>query len=324
LIKASVLSSKAVVLGENVACDGHDNRRFRVVTHAHYDHVYGLKESLLRCEAVYATPITRGMLTVLYSRRAEGIKTINYGEPVMVGDEIMMFYPANHIPGSAQVLVEDSDGFRALYTGDFRLPGAPIIEADVLVIEATYGHPRCVRPPIEDVYHALISLVESEIKKTSIHVYGFYGKVQEVMEVLRRSGVDAPFLAQGRMYEVTEVCRRHGMKLGEVVNADSREGLEILKSGGCVYFKHSSKLGERVNGVKIHLTGWQFKCTYRRISEDTYRVSLSSHSDFNHLLAYVEDCKPKLVVVDNSRDGYGEHFASEIRRRLGIKAIASP
>ncbi len=326
MLNAAVSKSKAILLGGNVACDAHeDGREVRVVTHAHYDHVLGLRESLRRCKAVYATPLTRDMLSVLYGRRAEEVLPLSYGEPVMVGTDVMTFYPSGHIPGSAQVLVEDPDGNRALYTGDFRLPGAPVIDADLLVIEATYGHPRCVRPSIDEVYNALIKLVSNEVEKRPVHVYGFYGKAQEVMEVLRRNGIQTPFLAEGKMYELTVVCAKHDLRVGDVINAASSEGLEILRSnGGYVFFKHASKVGESVRGLKVHLTGWEFNVTHRKVSDNMYRVSLSSHSDFNHLLAYVEDCRPKLVIVDNSRDGYGAEFAREVKKRLKIEAIAMP
>lgn len=326
MLSVSVTKNKAILIGDHITCDAHeDGRDVRVITHAHYDHVLGLKESISKCKAVYATPITKDMLNVLYGKKAERISTLNYEEPVMVGSELMVLYPAGHIPGSAQVLVEDADGNRVLYTSDFRLPGAPIIETDVLVIEATYGHPKCIRPPIDEVYDALVKLINNEVEKQPVHVYGFYGKIQEVMEVLRKNGVNVPFLAEGKMYELTMVCTRHNLKVRDVINATSREGFELLKSnGGYVFFKHSSKLGEKVKGLKVHLTGWEFNVTHRKVSNDMYRVSLSSHSDFNHLIAYVEDSKPKHVIVDNSREGFGVEFAREIKRRLNVSAIAMP
>ncbi|MEM0217737.1 MAG: MBL fold metallo-hydrolase [Candidatus Nezhaarchaeales archaeon] len=326
MLNASVTKSKAILIGKHITCDAHeDDREIRIVTHAHYDHILGLRDSLRECRVVYATTITKDMLSVLYGKGAEKISALNYEEPVMIGDEVMMLYPASHIPGSAQVLVEDTNGSRVLYTSDFRLPGAPIIETDILVIEATYGHPRCIRPPIDEVYDALTKLVSNDVERRPVHMYGFYGKVQEVMEVLRRRGVHAPFLAEGRMYELTMVCVKHNLKVGDVINAASREGLEVLKgNGGYVFFKHVSKLSENVKGLKIHLTGWEFNVTHRKISNNMYRVSLSSHSDFNHLIAYVEDSRPKKVIVDSSRDGFGVEFAHEIRKRLNVEAIAMP
>jgi putative mRNA 3-end processing factor len=53
-------------------------------------------------------------------------------------------------------------------------------------------------------------------------------------------------------------------------------------------------------------------------------LALSDHSDFNGLLQYVEESKPKLVVTDNSRVGDAEALAREIQKRLGIKAVALP
>ncbi|MEM4575901.1 MAG: MBL fold metallo-hydrolase [Candidatus Nezhaarchaeales archaeon] len=326
MLSALVTRNKAIVIGDHVVCDAHeDGKDVRIVTHAHYDHTFGLKNSLKKCKVVYATPTTRDMLSVLYGSEASKIMPLRFGEPVIVGGNVMMLYPAHHIPGSAQVLVEDEQGYRVLYTGDFRLPGAPVIEADILIIEATYGHPRCIRPPIDEVYDALMKLVSNEVEKQPIHVYGFYGKIQEVMEVLQKNGIRAPFLAEGKMYELTMACIKHDLKVRDLVNASSMEGVEISKrESGYIFFKHASRLEEKVKGLKIHLTGWEFKVTHRKVARNMYRVSLSSHSDFYHLLAYVEDSRPEVVIVDNSRDGYGIEFAHEIKKRLRINAIAIP
>ena len=73
VLNAAVSKSKAILLGDSVACDAHeDGREVRVVTHAHYDHVLGLKESLRRCKVVYATPL-RG--TCSQSSTAGGPRT---------------------------------------------------------------------------------------------------------------------------------------------------------------------------------------------------------------------------------------------------------
>ena len=58
--------SGAVLLGDNVACDAFDaSRPLRVVTHAHADHIYGLRSSLKRCEKVLMTKATRDLTETL-------------------------------------------------------------------------------------------------------------------------------------------------------------------------------------------------------------------------------------------------------------------
>ncbi|MCK4320321.1 MBL fold metallo-hydrolase, partial [Candidatus Bathyarchaeota archaeon] len=142
--KASVTGRGAVLLGKYVACDGFDKARpLRVVTHVHSDHLLGLRRSLRKCEAVVMTPATKDLIDVmrspLFLMRGD-VKTLDYGEAFVYDDECLTLHFADHILGAAQVLVEDDEGVRILYTGDFRFPGTPVVEADVVVIEATYGN----------------------------------------------------------------------------------------------------------------------------------------------------------------------------------------
>ena len=60
------------------------------------------------------------------------------------------------------------------------------------------------------------------------------------------------------------------------------------------------------------------------VDEKEYLVALSDHSDFDGLLEYVRLSKPKLVITDNFRVHYGETLAKEIRKQLGIEAVAQP
>lgn len=66
LSKAGVNGKGAVFLGKHVACDGFDDARpVRVVTHAHSDHMLGLRQSLLRCESLVMTPATKDLIEVM-------------------------------------------------------------------------------------------------------------------------------------------------------------------------------------------------------------------------------------------------------------------
>lgn len=92
------------------------------------------------------------------------VETLNYGEPLHRGDESITLLPADHIVGAAQVLVEDNMGGRTVYTGDFKIEGTRAVDADVVVIEATYRSPACKRPFREEVKHILVSMVEERLK----------------------------------------------------------------------------------------------------------------------------------------------------------------
>lgn len=206
-LKATVTTKGAILLGTYAACDAFDEARpLRVVTHAHYDHTMGLKQSLKKCEAVVMTPATRDLIEVLKGSTfltAGKVKTLEYKKTLTYEDERLTLHYADHILGAAQVLLEDADGTRILYTSDFRLPKTPVIEADVLVMEATYGSPSHVRPFNNMVEGMLVSLVEEGLRRGPVYVFGYHGKLQEVMQILNDAKVEVPFIVPERVFHVS-------------------------------------------------------------------------------------------------------------------------
>ena len=151
------------------------------------------------------------------------VETLEYGKTLQNEEEYVTFFSADHILGAAQVLIEDLEGTRIVYTGDFRIDETPVLDADVLVIEATYGSPRCKRFFQKDVKNLLISLVEEGLKQGPVYVFGYHGKLQEVMQILHKAGVKAPFVAPERVFHASRVCEQHGMRLGRLMLSEEGE-----------------------------------------------------------------------------------------------------
>lgn len=320
----------AVLLGKHVACDAFDEtRQLRVVTHAHYDHTLGLQQSLKKSEVVVMTPATKDLIDVLRGPSVlmtRNVKTLKYKEDFMYKDERLRLYYVDHILGAAQVLVEDAEGMRIVYTSDFRMPGTPIIETDVLLMEATYGNPTHVRPFEETIEDFLISLVEQGLKEGPVYVFGYHGKLQEVMQILNNARVEVPFIVPEKVYHVSKVCEKHGMRLGEYLLSSEEDAQVMLhKSIPCVAFYHmGSQRYVGKDALRIRVSGWEFGIPCRQIAENEYIIALSDHSDFNGLLQYVKESKPKLVVTDNYRIGDAIALAREIEKRLSIPAKPLP
>jgi putative mRNA 3-end processing factor len=320
----------AVLLGNSVACDAFDETRpLRVVTHAHADHLVGLKRSLRSCEKVLMTAATRDLIEVINGSfgLADGnVETLDYGEAVQCGDERVTLVKAQHILGAAQVLVEDASGSRVAYTGDFRLDGTPVLGCDTLVVEATYGTPSCRRPFKMDVKELLVSMVEKKLRDGTVYVFGFHGKLQEVMQILHDADVSVPFVMPERVFNVSQVCEQHGMELGCLTSSMAREGKTLLDENlPCVAFYHMNSRGHvGLNNSRICVSGWEFHSPCRQIGAKEHLIALSDHSDFDDLIEYVRRSKPKRVITDNYRVSHGETLAKEIKKRLGIHAVAMP
>lgn len=329
-MKASVTTKGAVLLGKYVACDAFDEAMpLRVVTHAHADHMTGLRRSLRKSERVLMTNPTKDLVNVLRGPlflMGGYVETLDYGKALQYGEEQITFFRADHILGAAQVLIEDIEETRIVFTGDFRIDETPVLDADILVMEATYGSPSCKRSFERNVKDLLISLVEEGLKHGTVYVFGYHGKLQEVMQILHSDGVKAPFVVPEKVFHVSKACEKHGMRFGRLMLSREREAKILLDDDSpCVAFYHMasrSKVGR--SGFRIYVSGWEFNFPCRQISEKEYRIALSDHSDFNGLVEYVRRSKPKFVITDNFRAGHAERLAKEIRRRFRISAIALP
>jgi putative mRNA 3-end processing factor len=328
--EASVSERGAILLGRHVACDSSDDKRpLRVVTHIHYDHIEGLQQSLRNCQAVVMTPATRDLLEVMHSPlflMTGNVKALAYGEPFQFDSERLTLHCADHIIGAAQVLVEDEAGTRYVYTGDFRLSNTPVLDADVLVIESTYGNPFQVRPFGRVVENAFVDLVETGLRSGPVYVFGYHGKLQELMQILHGNKVRAPFIVPEKVFQVSKVCEKHGMHFGKILLSSEDEAKAIVEHNEpCVAFCHmNSRRYVARNAFRISVSGWEFSCPRRQIADNEHVVALSDHADFNGLIRYVRESKPKLVITDNYRVGDASILAREITKRLGIEAKAMP
>ncbi|HML02806.1 MAG TPA: MBL fold metallo-hydrolase [Candidatus Bathyarchaeia archaeon] len=328
--KAGVTERGAISLGRYVACDAFDEGRpLRIVTHAHSDHMLGLRQSLMRCESLVMTPATKDLIDVLMGPlflMIGNVKSLDYGEPLGFKEETLELHYADHILGTAQVLVKDAEGTRILYTSDFRIRDTPVIEADVVVIEATYGNPTRVRKFDDNIEDVFVSLVEAGLKQGSVFVFSYHGKLQETMQILHEAGVRVPFVMPEKVFHVSKICERYGMRLGRFLLSTSEQGKAVLDDGGpCVAFYHigsRKRVGE--GAFCVCVSGWEFGSACRQIGEKEYVLALSDHSDFNGLLRYVEESKPKLVITDNFRAGDAQVLAQEIQKRLGIRSLSLP
>lgn len=329
-MKATVTVKGAVLLGKYVACDAFNKTMpLRVVTHAHADHMMGLRQSLITCEKVLMTHATKDLIDVMRGPlflMGGSVEVLDYGKTLEYEEERITFFKADHILGAAQVLVEDAEGTRIVFTGDFRIDETPVLDADVLVMEATYGSPACKRSFGKNVRSLLVSLVEEGLKQGTVYVFGYHGKLQEVMQILHGAGVDPPFVVPERVFHVSKVCEGHGMHLGRLILSVEEEAKELLEQNApCIAFYHMRsrrKIG--LGGFRVYVSGWEFDSPCREVADKEYVVALSDHSDFDGLIEYVRRSKPKLVITDNFRVGHARTLAKEIHKRFGISALALP
>ena len=289
----------------------------------------GLQQSLRNCSAVVMTPATKDLIDILKGPQCllkGNVKTIEYDRPLTFDDERLTLHEVDHILGAAQVLVEDAEENRILYTGDFRMANTPVIQSDLLVIEATYGSPWRTRSFADEAGQVLVSTVEKGLEQGPVYVFGYHGKLQEVMRILHEAKIKAPFIMPERILEITRTHQKHGMRICRPLFTTQQE-MQSTLHGEAQYiaFYHMNwrrKVG--LDKFRVCVSGWEFNVPCRQTGEREYVVALSDHSDFRGLLEYVRQSKPKLVITDNYRAGDAHALSKQIRQQLGIEAIPLP
>ncbi|RYG53152.1 DNA ligase, partial [bacterium] len=189
--------------------DPHHTRPVAFVTHAHADH-------MKKHGHVYASPPTAAMMRARGALKTR-FHTLAWGEPVAWNGAQVSLYPAGHVLGSSQILVEGRDGERLLYSGDFKLRESrssetiEVPQADVVVMETTFGRPRYEFPELDNVMEQIRSWCRDVIaqKRTPVLFCYSLGKGQEVLAGLH--GCEFPVAVHAAHAKICAVYADHGV-----------------------------------------------------------------------------------------------------------------
>ena len=306
-IQFSVGNGIAIGLGkkEKILLDPRVSDFISFTTHAHADH---LPQNIVR--KPYCSPETYD-LAKLRNPEFDGHK-MQMGKWQKFDNFRAKLISSGHVLGSSMVFIE-ADGRSILYTGDFKLwPGLSsrpidIEHADVLITEATYGHPSYQLPPIDSVRKEIMSFVEEHRKEHAVNLGGYpIGKAQEAIRLLNDHGI-VPSVTDN-IAAFSDVYRKFGFKMKFI-----RDGADVsvLPMHLVSQMSHNGEPNGSRNAV---LTGWAVSRSY---SNGVSAFPLSDHCDYNQLLTFVEAVEPKKVFTVH---GFEREFAKTIREKLKIPA----
>ena len=283
-------------------------RELSLISHAHRDHVPD------RFSRIISTPETASILN-LFQNHNRFEKLLRYGERVRIGGAEVSAHPSGHVMGSSQFLIEDGEE-RLVYTGDLNtydsliLEGAKPVEADILIIEATYGSPRYIFPKREEVYARIVRWILETIRSGEIPAFKVYalGKAQEIIGLVN-AYLNIPVVVSWTISRINEKLSEHGLKLS-YLPIYSPEGIEAFRSGECVYVSNKRVNPPSKRRLRWSIaTGWALR--YRFCSYDA-AFPLSGHADYPGLVSYVEECGAKKIYLVY---GFAEEFSRHLRRR---------
>lgn len=243
-----------------------------------------------------------------------------FNEPWNDGEHRLTLFPAGHVLGSSQLLIEGDAG-AFVYTGDFKLARSYTCEptevkpCDVLLMECTFGRPQYIFPARDEVDERIAGFATRALEDGCAPLVLAYslGKAQEAMAILDKARI--PVTVHGAVDAMARVYEEAGIHLGPYEKYDARtyDGTRALiwpPSG-----KTRPKGAHNRPLRSAMLTGWALDpgAAFRYGVDEM--IPLSDHADFPALLAYIERAAPKKVWLNH---GWPD-FAWQLRRR-GIDA----
>jgi DNA ligase 1 len=296
--------------------DAHFPVRRSFVSHAHSDH------TALHEEVVCSLGTSRLMQARLPGERREHVLPFGQTEQ-LTRDTTITLYPAGHIFGSAQSLLNHQEHGSLLYTGDFKLRRGLSAEpcatprADVVIMETTYGRPHYVFPPTADVLRDIVRFCHQTIEDGETPVlYGYsLGKSQELLSCL--SSAQLPIMLHPQTVKMTRVYEQLGIQFPPYREFDAEHiaGHVVICPPQANQSAFLKKISKKRCAV---ITGWALDpgATFRYQCDAAF--PLSDHADYEDLLRYVELVQPKRVLTLH---GFAVEFARTLRER-GIEAWA--
>ena len=281
------------IKGANFWLDAKKRVDFSFVSHAHIDHI-------LRHKKILATKETAKLVQHRLGEKSK-LKIVEYNVPLRIEDLKITLFPAGHILGSSQILIE-KEGQRLVYTGDFKLrkgyttPQAEIKKCDILIMESTFGLPQYIFPPKEEIEEKICKFIEKAFSSNSVPVLLAYslGKAQEVTKMLGDKGYKLSL--HGAIFKITEICEEFGVRFKnfEYYDKENLEGKVLIAPP---YARNQPLVLNLSKKKTAFLSGWAVDKDIKYFYEVDAAFPWSDHADFPELIDYAKKCQPQKIYT---------------------------
>ena len=304
--------------------DPHGNADRAIVTHGHSDHARPGHDAVLATRETLAVMDAR--LGELAPRRPQPAP---YGERIGIGDVTVTLFPAGHVLGSAQVLIE-YEGRRAVVSGDYKRSADPtcspfeVIPCDLFITEATFALPVFQHGDPRAEVAKLLKSVEQFPERA--HVVGAYGlgKSQRLIALLRAAGYERPIYLHGALKACCDLYETFGVRLGALEPAtaakrDALKGQIVLAPPSAMADRWSRRLPDPLTSFA---SGWMRVRARARQRGVELPLVVSDHADWCELTDTIAETGAEEVWVTHGReDALLHHIKTTGRRGRALALI---
>ena len=295
-----------------------------VITHGHSDHARPGHEAVLA---------TQETLAIMRARLGDGAprrpQEVAYGAPLTIGDVTVTLFPAGHVLGSAQVLIE-YEGARVVVSGDYKRSADPtcaafeLVPCDLFISEATFALPVFQHGDAAAEVAKLITSVAQFPERA--HVVGAYGlgKTQRVIALLRQAGYARPIYIHGALQTCCDLYESFGVPLGPLQPAtgakrDELKGAIVLAPPSAIADRWSRRLPDPLTSFA---SGWMRVRARARQQGVELPLVISDHADWRELTETIAETGAGEVWVTHGReDALLHHIQTTGRRGRALALI---
>lgn len=274
-----------------------------LVTHGHADHARGGHQRTI------ATPATLAIMALRYGT-GKGAMACRYGESTaLAGGVRATYFPAGHVLGSAQILLEHA-GERVVVTGDYKRRADPTcppfqpVACDLFVTEATFGLPVFRHPPIEREIGKLLAARNANPARCMLVGAYALGKAQRVIAELRLAGYSEPVWIHGAMERMCRLYEECGIDLGELrlvagAPKGALEGQIVLCPPAALNDRWSRRLPDPLTAMA---SGWMQVRQRARQRNVELPLVISDHADWDELTGTITEINPGESWITHGRE----------------------
>lgn len=279
-----------------------------LITHGHSDHARGGHG------AVLATRETLAIMECRYGPQPGG-QPVGYGDNIRIGAVDVSFFPAGHILGSAQIMLEYK-GERIVVSGDYKRRPDPTchyfvpVPCDVFITEATFGLPVFNHPETGSEIDRLLHRLHSDDSRCVLVGAYALGKAQRIICELRQHGYTEPIFVHGAIERLNQLYESFGVDLGELrhtgeATKQEMAGHVVIAPPGALNDRWSRRLPDPVTAMA---SGWMRIRQRARQRNVELPLIISDHADWNELTMTIGELEPTEVWITHGREEALKHW----------------
>lgn len=286
------------------------------ISDAHYEHSRGFQFPV---QKKYSTKETREIYEVDTSHKVGNWEPVRLGRRMKLGEVEVEAHAAGHHLGAVQfeVITAESNlvyAGRINFVDTLMASAAEVAPCDLLILETTFASPSQSLPPRESTVARIVRWALECVKDRRIPAFltDHIGNAQELVRIFN-TWTELPVIVHPRIARISRVYEAGGVAL-RYVDASTAESQSLIENAECVVIVPRGFDASRFGDFRTaQVSGW----TARADEESGELFRLSDRADFNQLLRFVEEARPKTVFTFR---GASRIFAQTLSKKLGITA----